>query len=173
LNKTSNKRWSGKIDALKADYLKDVMQQMASYGDRVQFSLSGTGQHPNYQIINTLGKKMGFDGSKHLLHANPDEFIEGNISSVFTLDQIKSAIAGTARTASAARVSRASGSGSRGITAAARAKELLDVEKYAYFKNNRSTLPPSIGEHSDEITELMQKGFSAEAAFAEVIKRHF
>jgi hypothetical protein len=49
----------------------------------------------------------------------------------------------------------------------------LDAEKYAYFKNNRGSLPETIGEHSEQISALMRGGMSAEAAFAEVVKLHF
>jgi hypothetical protein len=173
LKTTRSKRWNGEIGTLSADYLNDVMKQMAAYGDRVQFVLTGTGQRPSYQVINTVGKKMAFDSNNHLFHPEADEFVGSNASGIFTLDQIKSAIAGGAtRAGTGTRVSRV-GSGGRGSTAAARAKELIDTEKYAYFKNNRQTLPPAIGEHSEEITELMAKGMSVEEAFGDVIKRHF
>ncbi len=167
---TRTKRWNGKIDTLPADYLRDVMTQMATYGDRVQFGLSGTGQGPNYQVINTAGKKMAFDSKNHLLHPVADEFASGNVTGVFTLDQVKTAMAGGGGTSSTGTRSRV-GSSSR--TAAVKVKDIVDTEKYEYFKNNRQALPPTIGEHSEEITTLMKKGMSAEEAFAEVVKLHY
>jgi hypothetical protein len=171
LNTTRNKRWNGKIDTLAADYLNDVKGKMEAYGDRVQFRLGGSGERPNYQVMNAADKKMAFDSNNHLVHPKAGEYVGSNASGVFTLDQIKAAIAGVGIRASAgARVSRVVGS-SR--TAAVKVKDLVDAEKYEYFKNNRQILPPGIGEHSVEITELMKNGMAAQDAFAEVVKRHF
>jgi hypothetical protein len=172
LNTTRNKRWNGKIETLAADYLNDVKEKMDAYGDRVQFRLGGSGERPNYQVMNTTDKKMAFDSNNHLVHPKAGEYVGTNASGVFTLDQIKAAIAGVGIRASAgARVSRVGSS--RNSTAAVKVKDLLDAEKYEYFKNNRQTLPPGIGEHSAEITELMKNGMAAQDAFAEVVKRHF
>jgi hypothetical protein len=174
LNTTRTKRWNGKIETLKADYLNDVIARMETYGDRVQFGLKSAGQRPNYQVINTDGKKMGFDSGNHLLTASDDEFDASNVSAVYTLDQVKLALAGGGSKASTTtRASRAGAGATRTTTAATRAKDQAAEEKYEYYKNNRKTLPPSIGEHSDEISDLMTKGMSAEQAFGEVVKRHF
>jgi hypothetical protein len=176
LNTKRTKRWNGQIDTLAADYLKDVMGQMETYGDRVQFGLSGSGSRPNYQVINAFDKKMAFDSNNHLLHPQAHEFDGPNATRVFTLDQVKAAMTGIGRASTATRVSRAgsgNGSSSRGSTAAVKVKDVIDTEKYEYFKNNRQTLPPSIGEYSAAITELMKKGMSAEQAFGEIIKQHF
>ncbi len=174
MNTTRNKRWNGKIETLKADYLNDVIRQMEAYGDRVQFKLNGSGERPSYQVINTAGKKMAFDSNNHLLHPRADEFVGPNASGVFALAQIKTALAGGGvKTSAGIRVSRVGSGSSRSSTVAVKAKDLVDVEKYEYFKNNRQTLPPRIGEHSDEITELMKNGLSAEDAFGEIVKRHF
>lgn len=176
MNTTRSKRWNGKIETLTTDFLNRVLEQMLAYGDRVQFALSGAGlQGPTYQVINTSGKKMAFDGSNHLLRAKADEFVAGNLTAVLTLEQIERLIAGgSIKTASGpARVGRAAGAGTTGRVTAAKVKDLVDNEKYEYFKNNRKTLPPGIGEHSEEISGLMRNGMSAEDAFAEVIKRHF
>ena len=53
LNTTRSKRWNGKIETLASDYLADVITQMETYGDRVQFAINGPGQRPNYQVTNT------------------------------------------------------------------------------------------------------------------------
>ncbi|MFC5475048.1 hypothetical protein [Paraherbaspirillum soli] len=173
MNTTRNKRWNGKIETLKPDYLNDVMGKMVAYGDRVQFGLTGPGQRPNYQVINTAGKKMAFDSNSHLLQPKEDEFVGSNATGIFTLDQVKLAIAGGGKTSTTTRTSRVGSGSTRSSTATIKAKDLVDTAKYEYFKNNRQTLPASIGEYSDEITDLMKKGMSAEDAFGDVIKRYF
>lgn len=175
---TRTKRWNGQIETLKADYLKEVMSQMAAYGDRVQLALSGPGQRPHYQVINTSGKKMAFDSNHHLLHPREDEFIPGNVTGVYTMEQVRIiAAGGGVRIGTTGRVTRAAGTSparsTRNTPAAVKAKDLIDSDKYAYFKSNRETLPPTIGEHSLQITELMKNGMSAEEAFTEVVKQHF
>ena len=173
---TRSKRWNGHIETLKADYLSGVISQMETYGDRVQFALSTSGAGPRYQLTNSAGKKMAFDGNHHLHHPEEGEFGPGSATGVFTIEQVKLAKLGGGRTvrssAGTSRVSRSS-SAPRAPSAATRAKDLLDSEKYEYFKNNRSTLPDTIGEHSEEISTLMRGGMSAEAAFGDIIKRYF
>ena len=174
MNIKRNKRWNGKIETLSADYFSDVIAQMVTYGDRVQFGLTGTGQRPNYQVINAAGKKMAFDSNNHLLHPAADEFVGSNATAILTLDQVKAAMAGGGvKSSGGTRVGRVTSTGSRGTTAAVKAQELIDTEKYVYFKNNRQSLPPAIGEHSEEISELMRKGMSAEQAFGDVVTRRF
>jgi hypothetical protein len=171
LNTTKNKRWNGKIDTLKADYLKEVMRQMETYGDRVQFGLIGTGQRPDYLVINSADKKMAFDGSTHLLRSKAEELVGNNISGIFTLDQVKFAIAGEGiRATAATRMSRVVKNSS---SAAAVKVNVIDTEKYEYFKNNRQTLPADIREYSEEISTLMQKGMSVEDAFGDILRRYF
>ncbi|RJG04162.1 hypothetical protein D3878_01495 [Noviherbaspirillum sedimenti] len=170
---TKNKRWNGKIETLKGDYLKDVIRQMETYGDRVQFTLGGSAQGPNYQVINSAGKKMAFDNNHHLLHPQDNEFTGSNATGVITLDQVKTALAGGGKASGTTRVGGVGSGSSRSSAAAVKAKDLVDTEKYAYFKNNRQMLPRGIEAHSDEITELMKKGMSAEEAFSEIVKRHF
>ena len=70
-------------------------------------------------------------------------------------------------------MSRAATGSARPTTAAARAREAVDSEKYAYFKANRHMLPEEINQHSDEISKLMLNGLSAEQAFGEVITKYF
>lgn len=180
MNTKKTTRWNGKIEALSAAYLKDVMDQMLAYGDRVQFALNCGGQRPHYQVMNASAKKMAFDSNHHLLHPAADDFVGSTASGVYTLDQIKTAMAGggtKSASATGARTSRVgTGSGSRSgssRTTAAKKADLVDAEKYEYFKNNRLTLPSDIREHTHEITALMHNGKSAEEAFSEVIKNHF
>lgn len=171
---TRSKRWNGNIDTLKAAYLGGVISQMDTYGERVQFALVTSGNGPRYQLTNTAGKKMAFDGNHHLHHPEEGEFAPGNATGIFTLEQIKLAKAGglkTTRTLSTGGVKRASTT--RAPSAATRAKDLVDSDKYEYFKANRATLPDTIGEHSDEITTLMRGGMPAEQAFGEIIKKYF
>lgn len=178
MNTSRSKRWNGDIDTLKADYLNDVIAQMTTYGDRVQFAFNGKGARPNYQVINSSDKKMAFDGNNHLVHPGPDEFTGANASKVFTIEQIRTFAAGGSARASATgratRVSRSSSTAARPTgTAASRALEQVTADKYEYFRNNRHLLPAEITKHSDEITQLMLKGRSAEQAFADVLEKHF
>lgn len=175
MNSPKSKRWNGKFDALPAEYLKEVMAKMVDYGDRVQFSLISAGSQPSYQVMNALGKKMAFDRNHHLLASQADEFVGANASPVFTLDQVKANIAGI-RSASGtatrtARVARAGNGGTR--TTAARLHDQFATQRYEYFRNNRQSLPPSISEHSAEITDLMKQGKSVEDAFGEVVRKYF
>jgi hypothetical protein len=169
---TKNKRWNGNVDTLPADFLKGVLEKMGEYGDRVQFSLASGGPAPSYQLVNQGGKAMAFDRNHHLLRPEGDEFAGSNASPVYTLDQIKAAVAGARiGSRSAPGTKRAAGTGTR--ASAARLAEQHATERYAYFKENRQALPPSITEHSDEIAELMKAGKPAEEAFREVVQKYY
>lgn len=172
LNTKRSKRWDGKIDTLTADYLKDVVTQMKSYGDRVQFALNGAGQKPHYQVINSFEKKMAFDSNNHLLHPAEDEFVGANATPVLTLAQIESAIAnvGVKRVTTTTRAVRSVRGSS---TPAARPGDLIDIQKYEYFKNNVQKLPEGIRAYSQDITNLMKKGMTAEAAFGQIVEQYF
>jgi hypothetical protein len=172
---TRSKRWNGNLDTLPIEYLKSVMEKMGEYGDRVKFSLVAGGPQPSYQVMNTVGKTMAFDKNHHLLHLQGDEFVGANASVVLTLDQVKARISGVgANTGARSRTTRAAGAGNSGSrTTAARLHDQFATQRYEYFRNNRQTLPPTISEHSDEITDLMKKGKSVEDAFSEVIKKYY
>lgn len=150
------------------------MAKMADYGDRVQFSRVSIGAEPSYQIINTVDKKMAFDRNHHLLRPSEEEFAGANATSIYTLDQVKAAIAGLRTSSSApraARVVRSGGAAPR--TSAARLEEQFAAQRYEYFKNNRQTLPPTISEHTEEITSLMKQGKSVEEAFGEILTKYY
>lgn len=173
---TRGKRWNGNFDTLPAEYLKSVLAKMLDYGESVQFSLMSGGPQPSYQIENTLGKKMAFDRNHHLLNPQDDEFVGVNASAVFTLDQIRAAIAGVRPASQAARATRSTrttsgGAGTR--TTAAQLNEQCAAKRYEYFKENRAKLPAAISAHSDEIAELMIKGKPVEEAFSEIVKKYF
>ncbi|MDB5796035.1 MAG: hypothetical protein JWR25_2414 [Noviherbaspirillum sp.] len=171
LNTTRQKRWNGKPETLQSDYLNEVISKMEAYGDRVQFALSGASRTPSYQVINPLDKKMAFDSNHHLLQGDAAQFDGSDVTAVFSLEEIRIARrGGGAKTRVAAP--RTTG-GTRTGTAASKILERIDTEKYEYFKNNREMLPSAIGRHSDEITQLMKNGMSAEEAFSDVLKRHF
>lgn len=145
--------------------------QMTSYGERVQFGLTGIGERPHYQVINTFDKKMAFDGNNHLMHPQEDEFVGANASSIFTLEQIQAAIAGVGiKKAGGTRMTRV---GTRSSPAAVKAGDLIDVQKYEYFKNNAQKLPEGIRAYSQQISNLMKNGMSAEAAFGEIVQQYF
>ena len=151
------------------------MEKMVDYGDRVQFSLTSSGPQPSYQVMNTLGKKMAFDRNHHLLHPQEDDFVGTNATGVITLEQVKSAISGIGprlgTRSKSVHVARTRTGNSR--TTAAKLDDQFAMQRYEYFRNNRQALPPTISEHSDEITELMKQGKSVEAAFDEVVKKYF
>jgi hypothetical protein len=167
------KRWIGSIDTLSSDFLKAIVAKMADYGDRVQFSRS-SGPLPMYQTINSFDKKMAFDRNHHLIRVQGDEFAESNVTPIYTLEQVNRAIAGNRigkdAKAKAVRAVGAGGTGTR--TTAAKLDEQLAVARYEYFRNHRATLPPTIVEHTEEITALMKKGKSAEEAFGEVVAKY-
>jgi hypothetical protein len=174
LNSTRGKRWNGKFDSLPADFLNAIAEKMADYGDRVQFSMSSSGPKPSYQVMNAHDKKIAFDSNHHLMSPQGYEFSGEDSSAIFTLDQIKAMINGTGagpdsgKTARPVRASRGTGR-----TSAAKLNEQFAAQRYEYFKNNRQMLPPSISDHSGEITALMMQGKSVEEAFDEVLKKHF
>ncbi len=155
------------MESLSAEYLNRVLEQMLTYGDRVQFALTRGGPRPHYQVINTAEKKMTFD-SDHLLTSNTNDFVGNTTLPIYTLEQIEVAMAGAGKKTAGTGVTRG---GSTRMTAAQKTA-LVDAEKYEYFKSNRSTLPANIGKHAQEITVLMMNGMSAKDAFADVIKRH-
>lgn len=153
------------------------MEKMADYGERVQFSLVTGGPEPSYQITNLHGKTMAFDRNHHLMRPEGHEFAGANATSAFTVEQVKAAVSGIglgSRTSTprAARVVRA-GSGTGTRTSAAKLDEQFAAQRYEYYRNNRSTLPPAISQHTEEITQLMRQGKSAEEAFGEVVKKYF
>jgi hypothetical protein len=105
-----------------------------------------------------------------------DEFVGVNASAVFTLDQIRAAIAGVrpaSPAARATRTARTAGGGAGTRTTAAQLNEQCAAKRYEYFKENRATLPAAISTHSDEIAELMIKGKPVEEAFSEIVKKYF
>lgn len=181
LSSSKTKRWHGNVDALKPDFLKGVLGQMESYGDRVRFGLIGSVKGPHYEVINSYDKKMAFNGNHHLHHPEEGEFELGNVTTIYSMEQIKRFIAGGgsgSTRSSAPRAARSttrssSAGAARPMTAAARAKEAIDSEKYAYYKANRHMLPEGINQYSNDISDLMTNGMSAEQAFGKIIEEHF
>ncbi|MES2933702.1 MAG: hypothetical protein V4805_09475 [Pseudomonadota bacterium] len=170
LNTKRSKRWNGSMDTLAVEYLNGVVAQMTSYGERVQFSLI-SGEKPNYQVINTFDKRMTFNGNHHLTSPQEDEFTGSNATTVFTLEQIKARIAGGVVKTASTRTARVSSRSSS--PAAAKVGDLIDVQKYEYFKNNVQKLPEGIRAYSQEISNLMKNGMSAETAFGEIVQQYF
>lgn len=175
MSTTRTKRWSGDIAALSADYMSNVLEKMAAYGERVQFSLVSGGAEPSYQVINNMGKSMAFDRDHHLLQAQEDLFAAANATAVFTVEQINAARSGYGASGRAAsktgRVVKSSSGPTK--TAAARMDEQVAAARYAYFKANRASLPARIAEYSGEIDQLLKKGKPVEEAFDEVVKKYF
>jgi len=153
--------------------MKGVIEKMAEYGDRVQFSLASPGPQPNYQVMNALDKKMAFDRNHHLLRPDDDAFTGANATPVFTLEQVQALMAGSAAAAPPRARSVRVARGATTRTAAARLDEQFATQRYEYFRNNRQRLPANISEHSDEITALMRKGIPVEQAFDDIVKKYY
>lgn len=155
--------------------MTNVLEKMAAYGDRVQFSLVSGGAEPSYQVLNTMGKAMAFDRGHHLLQAQEDLFAAANATAVLSLEQInalRSGYGANARVASkAGRVVKAASGPTK--TAAAKLDEQVAAARYAHFKANRASLPPRIAEYSGEIDQMLKKGRPVEEAFDEIIKKYF
>lgn len=170
------KRWNGDLNQLSAAYLNNVVEKMVAYGENVQFSNLGSVDGPNYRVINTSGKKMGFDSS-NMLSLSDESAFEGKNAALLTLEQIRTLlhqINVPRPKTTAAKSRRVAGTVSpRGGTAVTRAKEQIALQKYEYYKTNRETLPSDIREHSDEITRMMEAGVCAEEAFNEAVKLCF
>lgn len=175
MSATRTKRWNGDIASLPADYAKGVLEKMAAYGDRVQFSLTSGGAEPSYQIINDMGKAIAFDRQHHLLQGQEELFAGANATPVMSAEQLSTALSGYGASArGGSRTGRAVKSASGPTkTAAARLDEQVAAARYAYFKTNRATLPARIAEYSGEIDQLLKKGKPVEEAFAEVVKKYF
>lgn len=180
MNTKRSKRWNGNLDSLSADFLKDVIDRMESYGANVQFELPGNAQRPNYHVFNNAGKKMAFDKKNLLMSLNSDGNVSETLSAIFSLDAVKTAMkGGGAKTVTRARTSRPStssggSSASRSsYTPVAQVIDTVEHDKYAYFKANREFLPDGIQKHSADISALMKSGMSAEQAFEEIVKQHF
>ena len=166
MSATRTKRWNGDIATLPADYARGVLEKMAAYGDRVQFSLTSGGAEPSYQVINDMGKAIAFDRQHHLLQGQEELFAGANATPVMSAEQLNTALSGYGASArSGSRTGRVV-KGTSGPTKVAAAR-------YAYFKSNRATLPARIAEYSGEIDQLLKKGKPVEEAFAEVVKKYF
>ncbi|MGB3288293.1 MAG: hypothetical protein WBA83_03355 [Burkholderiaceae bacterium] len=176
-----SKRWNGELDSLAPEFLKEVLGKMEAYGDRVQFEQPNKSPRPCYQVISSSNRKMGFDAKHLLLRLNENGNVGDALTSEFSLEALRSAMSGgdkkpaVKRTPSASRGPAAARGASRGapVTAAAAAADEVERDKYAYFKANREYLPDGISRYSQQISELMRGGMSAESAFEAIIKQHF
>lgn len=160
---------------------------MQTYGNLAQFSKNGNAEGPNYQVINTAGKKIAFDSNNLLIQPDDNEFLGSTYAALYSLEQVQALLdkfnapvkaavkKTTTRTPRAAKpaVAKPATRSPRGGVAAQRAQELLANQKYEYYKLHRATLPPDIREHSEVITRLMEQGVSVEEAFAEAVKLCF
>ena len=175
-----SKRWNGELDSLAPEFLKEVIEKMQSYGDRIQFEQPNRAAAPNYQVINPTGRKMGFDNRHLILRPNEDGNIGHELTPIYTLDAIKAAMTGTRTSTARTSRPRASSTGrsttapaTRSSAPAPAAVDTVERDKYAYYKENKEALPDGIVKYSQEVSTLMRQGMSAEAAFELIIKQHF
>lgn len=196
-----SKRWNGDLDSLSLDFLKEVMEKMKSYGDRVQFELPSKAARPNYQVISSTNRKMAFDARHLILRLNENGNVGDELSPVFSIEAIKSAMLNSGKPARGTRngvarraapptrsaddyseddddssdYERTTGMSPRRSATSAPAPDVdaVEREKYAYFKANREAFPEGITKYSQEISALMRAGASAEDAFEQVIKENF
>ena len=177
MSTSRTKRWNGTLESLSTDFLKGVMERMESYGDQVQFEFPGHGKHPIYQVIGRSERKMGFDGKHFLLRLNESGNVSDSLSTVYSLEDVRDAIAGrrSTRSRSGATATR-SGTSTRVVrraAAAAPAEDNIEHQKYAYYREHRETLPEGIARHAEEISSLMRAGKSAEAAFQQIVEQYY
>jgi len=175
LSTTRSKRWNGTLESLSADYLKDVMERMESYGDRVQFELPGHSKRPIYQVIGRGERKMGFDGKHLLLRLNDSGNVADSLSPVYTLEAVQAAISGkrSPRRSTNRDSANSSGSPVRRRAAPAVAVDTVEQDKYAYYRAHRDNLPEDIAQYAGEISQLMRAGKSAEEAFTQIVSQYY
>ncbi|MBB5213539.1 hypothetical protein [Parapusillimonas granuli] len=196
-----SKRWNGDLDSLSPDFLKEVLEKMQSYGDRIQFELPNKAARPNYQVIGPTDRKMAFDDRHLILRLNENGNVGDELTPVYSLETIRAAMLGAGKPARAARTARGAarrvasagpardtdddaglsdlerltGVSMRRSAAAAPAADVdaIEREKYAYYKANRDAFPDGITKYSQEISALMRAGVPVEDAFEQVIKENF
>jgi hypothetical protein len=175
LSTKRSKRWDGNLDSLSTDFLKQVLEKMDAYGDRIQFEMAIRGAGPCYQVINQRDRKMGFDSNHLLLKLNENGHVGEEMSDIFSLSAVQAAADGlTTRTTSRARAGTPRPRTAKpAASPAVAAADTIDQEKYAYFKANRDALPDDIHKYSQHIGTMMRTGMSAEMAFEAVIKEHY
>ena len=176
MSTSRTKRWNGTLESLSADFLKDVVERMESYGDRVQFELPGHGKRPIYQVIGRSERKMGFDGKHLLLRLNGTGNVAETLSSVFPIEAVREAIAGkrSPRNGTASRTPAGNGTTVRRRAAApATPVDTVEQDKYAYYRSHRDALPEGISQYANEISQLMRSGKSAEEAFRQIVEEHY
>src|SRR5690606_39624691 len=88
----------GELSSLATDFLKEVIGKMDSYGDRVQCEMPHKENRvPCYQVINARDMKMGFDDRHLLMRLNEGGNIGEEMSTTYSLQAIKAALANDGR----------------------------------------------------------------------------
>lgn len=84
--------WDGDIKKLPKSYISEVKQMLESQGATgVRFGILGKGIIPNYELVFENGKTEARLGKSGKLYPNTKKFNDGNITKVFTLDELKAA----------------------------------------------------------------------------------
>ena len=161
------KRWNGELASLSDEYLKSILEKMQTYGENLQIEFPGHAKTPIYQVINHRGYKMGFDGKHLLLNLNENGNVSDQLSEVFNLEQVQHCLLAPPVAPRRAR------KGTAKRTLKQDQLEQLEVAKYQYFKANREWLPADIQHYSEEISQSMQQGASAEQAFAAILDQYY
>lgn len=84
--------WDGDIYKLPKDYISEVKQMFESQrAEGVRFGILGKGIVPNYELILPNGKTEPRFGKTGKLYPHTKKFNDGNITRVFTFDELKAA----------------------------------------------------------------------------------
>jgi hypothetical protein len=84
--------WDGDINKLPKSYISEVKQMFESQGAiGVRFGILGKGIIPNYELVFENGKTEPRLGKGGKLFPNTKKFNDGNITKLFTLDELKAA----------------------------------------------------------------------------------
>ncbi|WP_262264185.1 hypothetical protein [Pantoea dispersa] len=89
---TKDELWDGDINKLPKDYIsavKQIFESQSALG--VRFGILGKGIVPNYELLLANGQTDARYGKTGKQFPNTKKFNDGNITRVFSLDELKAA----------------------------------------------------------------------------------